>query len=402
MINRIKRDYLISKLRLKFKLKDRKHIKGFNFSFNKSDSSFYSNSAKEYGEKRKQNKLLNEKEINKFMYYLNKLRKERIKIVGKDKNEKKEINENSYNMSNENSFNIDNICKFKMFERKRKEKKDKEKYNTKINKIKIVSLKNSYCKDIEKIFNNIKEKSNNFYKVMAKSNIRQKILEKDDLKNYKFYKDFFNSFTNFKKSTSISNLNQKSLFKYNTPILNLNKTSIDYKNISNKSSDSFYNQIEKIKSPTNSPIKPKIKNLTLLKKYFLNRSLRPSTSTTIIKKEKEKKISILKKNFVKNKPIYTTNMKYFIENFKKIKDKVNKNKMKSKERHFSTYSNIEKFSKIREDMLMFSLKMKYNNTRFPPEKTKVINKRKILFHKLKDNFDEQIYSNVLSYKNLII
>ena len=225
MINRIKRDYLISKLRLKFKLKDRKHIKGFNFSFNKSDSSFYSNSAKEYGEKRKQNKLLNEKEINKFIYYLNKLRKERIKIVGKDKNEKKEINENSYNMSNENSFNIDNICKFKMFERKRKEKKDKEKYNTKINKIKIVSLKNSYCKDIEKIFNNIKEKSNNFYKVMEKSNIRQKILEKDDLKNYKFYKDFFNSFTNFKKSTSISNLNQKSLFKYNTPILNLNKTS---------------------------------------------------------------------------------------------------------------------------------------------------------------------------------
>jgi hypothetical protein len=289
-----------------------------------------------------------------------------------------------------------------MFERNRKKNKDKEKYNTKINKIKIVSLKNSYCKDIEKIFNNIKEKSNNFYKVMEKSNIRQKILEKDDLKNYKFYKDFFNSFTNFKKSTSISNLNQKSLFKYNTPILNLNKTSIDYKNISNKSSDSFYNQIEKIKSPNNSPIKPKIKNLTLLKKYFLNRSLRPSTSTTIIKKEKEKKISVLKKNFVKNKPIYTTNMKYFIENFKKIKDKVNKNKMKSKERHFSTYSNIEKFSKIREDMLMFSLKMKYNNTRFPPEKTKVINKRKILFHKLKDNFDEQIYSNVLSFKNLII
>ena len=38
-------------------------------------------------------------------------------------------------------------------------------------------------------------------------------------------------------------------------------------------------------------------------------------------------------------------------------------------------------------MLMFRLKMKYINTRFPQDKTKLVNKRKLLFSKLEQNFE---------------
>ena len=94
--------------------------------------------------------------------------------------------------------------------------------------------------------------------------------------------------------------------------------------------------------------------------------------------EKTPESDSVKRDHVINKPIYTTNIKYFISNFKKIKDKIKNDKIKRKEAHLTTYNNIEKYSKIREDMLMLRLKMKYLKTRFPKNKTKIIDKRDLI------------------------
>ena len=95
----------------------------------------------------------------------------------------------------------------------------------------------------------------------------------------------------------------------------------------------------------------------------------------------------MKRTCVINKPIYTSKYKYFLNNFKKIKAKIKVNKIKRKEAHLATFSEIENYSKLREDMLMFRLKMKYIGTKFPPEKIKHINKRKLLIQKLEKNFE---------------
>ena len=92
-----------------------------------------------------------------------------------------------------------------------------------------------------------------------------------------------------------------------------------------------------------------------------------------------------KKNIrVKNLPLYTTKITDLIKEFNRIKNNAKKLKINYKEKHFSTYEEIENIVKIKEDMLMFLLKQKYFNCKFPQKIVKPPNYKKIFVEKMKD------------------
>lgn len=92
-----------------------------------------------------------------------------------------------------------------------------------------------------------------------------------------------------------------------------------------------------------------------------------------------------KKNIkVKNLPLYTTKITDLIKEFNRIKNNSKKLKINYKEKHFSSYEEIENIVKIKEDMLMFLLKQKYFNCKFPQKIVKPPNYKKIFVEKMKD------------------
>ena len=92
-----------------------------------------------------------------------------------------------------------------------------------------------------------------------------------------------------------------------------------------------------------------------------------------------------KKNIkVKNLPIYTTKITDLIKEFNRIKNNSKKLKINYKEKHFSSYEEIENIVKIKEEMLMFLLKQKYFNCKFPQKIIKPPNYKKIFVEKMKD------------------
>ena len=92
-----------------------------------------------------------------------------------------------------------------------------------------------------------------------------------------------------------------------------------------------------------------------------------------------------KKNIkVKNLPLYTTKITDLIKEFNRIKNNSKKLKINYKEKHFSSYEEIENIVKIKEEMLMFLLKQKYFNCKFPQKIIKPPNYKKIFVEKMKD------------------
>lgn len=89
-------------------------------------------------------------------------------------------------------------------------------------------------------------------------------------------------------------------------------------------------------------------------------------------------------NKVQNKPLFTAKIEDFVNAFNKIKLLSERNKIKYKEYHLSTYENIDKFIKIKEDLLMFILKKKYFNSQIPVKGRKRPISRKIFVQNLKE------------------
>ncbi len=90
---------------------------------------------------------------------------------------------------------------------------------------------------------------------------------------------------------------------------------------------------------------------------------------------------------VKNLPLYTTKISDLINEYNRIKKNSKKLKINYKEKHFSTYEEIDNIIKTKEDMLMFLLKQKYFNCRFPQKKIKSINPKIIFLNKMKEYID---------------
>ena len=83
-----------------------------------------------------------------------------------------------------------------------------------------------------------------------------------------------------------------------------------------------------------------------------------------------------------NKPLYVSKISDFIKEFKRIKSASKKVKKRMREEHLTTLDNIEKICKIKEDLLMFVLKMKYFHNSFPPKKVKTKSKKEHFVKKL--------------------
>ena len=87
-------------------------------------------------------------------------------------------------------------------------------------------------------------------------------------------------------------------------------------------------------------------------------------------------------NKVKNKPLYTTKIGDLVREFNRIKSLSKKAKIRMKEKHLTTINKIDKIAKIKEDLLMFNLKLKYFNCAFPKKNQKIIPKKQIISKKV--------------------
>ena len=85
--------------------------------------------------------------------------------------------------------------------------------------------------------------------------------------------------------------------------------------------------------------------------------------------------------------MYTTKIGDLIKEYNRIKKNSKKLKINYKERHFSTYEEIDNIIKTKEDMLMFLLKQKYFNCKFPQKKVKVSNHKKVFYNRMKECVD---------------
>ena len=418
-----KSDILIAKLKLRSKLEDRKRIKGYSFSHEKKEKRYQSSTSRQFRKERQFRKALNEKEINNLRYYLFQVQK---KIKNIEKNQKN--NEETFKYINPNNKKESTFIKeLKKYHRKKKDNVDVRSNNINLNE-------NSNSENINKILTDIKNMSFNFYKAVNDINIRDKILEKKDNGSIGFFKEFFDKVKQIRNTYSAKEIRKKSSntfkcsknhLKHNTSLsnrtsnLNLYYSLLLHKRINPKISDESENSTNINIIDKTSIYNYKNNNTNYLNNIFHNKTglnnissditynkhntFRPSSNNILKTKSK---IGLKKniKNFVINKPIYTSNYKYFVTNFKKIQAKIKENKIKRKEGHLTSYSNIDNYSKIREDMLMFKLKMKYLNTRFPQKKNKPIDKKKLLVNKFEQNFVKSekkfdfLNFNIESYK----
>ena len=92
-------------------------------------------------------------------------------------------------------------------------------------------------------------------------------------------------------------------------------------------------------------------------------------------------------NKVINKPFYTTKIGDLVKEYNRIKRVSNKSRIRMRERCLTTVNDINKIVKIKEDLLMFNLKLKYFNCTFQNKKIKTIPKNKIIRNKVVNCFE---------------
>ena len=139
------------------------------------------------------------------------------------------------------------------------------------------------------------------------------------------------------------------------------------------------------------------KNLSLKRnlirpKSCININFKNKNEMNWIKYDKNKirnNSCIRKKSYlkVKNLPLYTTKIGDLVKEYNRIKKNSRKLKLNYKEKHFSTYEEIDNIIKTKEDMLMFLLKQKYFNCKFPQKVIKAPNPKILFLKRMKEDVD---------------
>ena len=83
----------------------------------------------------------------------------------------------------------------------------------------------------------------------------------------------------------------------------------------------------------------------------------------------------------------TTKIADLINEYNRIKNNSKKLRINYKEKHFSTYDEIDNIVQTKEDMLMFLLKQKYFNCKFPQKNVKNPNPKLVFLNKVKESID---------------
>jgi len=259
---------------------------------------------------------------------------------------------------------------------------------------------NSYNKNRKSIEHNISEDSiiknkfnrQSFHFNKSKENrIMNNIREIHNMKkDIKIFNAFLPNLVDNNSSSSIINNNcskniQKENDNSNILIEDKNKSINDYSTInkqddnSNLENKGFTTMLKSNNCKFRSLKRPKscmdIKSKRYLSGVYYNFN-NNNNKGSFIKNKKNIK--------VKNLPLYTTKITDLIKEFNRIKNNSKKLKINYKEKHFSSYEDIENIIKIKEEMLMFLLKQKYFNCKFPKKIIKPPNYKKIFMEKMKD------------------
>ena len=255
--------------------------------------------------------------------------------------------------------------------------KDMDEYNENIYN-KLVGVLNLSRKKLKKKINNSKRKV-----------ISLDIKKIDEIKKNKDKKYLINSnsYYDLENKTSIienvsTNLNSEKQ-KYN----NLYNNSYDTSNDKNKN---IYSDNRVSKLDNNNELNIKIKERPLSHSRNIQKiNFLYNISSNNTNNKRTFKSAFKKSPFkLKNKPLYTTKIDDIMKDFYRIKKMSNNTKMRYKETHLLTYKEIDKIIKVKEDLLFFLLKKKYNEHLFPKQNIKKKkNKRNLFIQKLKDNID---------------
>ena len=294
--------------------------------------------------------------------------------------------------------------------KKYKEKIEKEKEKQKIETpelhfSKISQLLGDYFKSQKQIISDEKKIKNEFRKFNR---------PKRNLSDISLIKGKVNSFSNININDTLNELEQK-LNNYSKSL-----SQHKYKNLTNsKNKLSLYKQNSNFSSylNLNNEKKEKIKKENALKfsrnSNFLSTNNINETSLStniknknqIIKKsnslvnESAQKIFSSKNKLTKtkiiNRPFYTSNIKYFISQFQRIKNETLKSRYIHKKYHLISYSEIDKIMDNIEEMKMNKLKQKYLETKFPHKKITKNYTIKDFQIKLKNAFTK--YDNIKNY-----
>ena len=281
-------------------------------------------------------------------------------------------------------------------------------------------IKNSQSKIKKVLYNNIKYKksdSNISSKILinGNNNINDLIdVERNITSNFgnhekiKNLKSFSNKHINYKNKLIKNLTNESNIYnnykssKYVSTELSINTNKINSNSFNSKSSQKKASKNINTNYFNDNKTKKIYKsNFLLNKKSKLNNMRILSGMSTITKANNKSNYyntisncnnhyesqTKRKKNKVIYKPIYTANIRDFVNNYNRIK-KINKeNKIKRKENHLSKYADIEKAFDLKEDMLMFLLKDKYINSQFPKNYIKKPNKRKAFIKNLTEKIE---------------
>jgi len=262
------------------------------------------------------------------------------------------------------------------------------------------SAKKSTSLDI-KSFDNIEKLKNKEYKIRVNTSvnknlddIQNKINNIDNLvektktiNNYSEGRKYINIYNNYKEREKEKNKN-------NTLYSNKTKNESKYIfNTTNNSASKYNNEDDKI---INNKFKKRAFSHSRNRNFYLNQNLNSDSSNNnntifntnkIMNKTPVRSAFKRSSNKVKNLPLYTTTIEDILNEYDRIKRKSKLTKIHYRETHLMTYREIDDVVKIKEDLLVFLLKQKFFNNKFPLKKTKIPNKRKIFIKKLKDNVD---------------
>ena len=142
-------------------------------------------------------------------------------------------------------------------------------------------------------------------------------------------------------------------------------------------------------------------SLTMMSSYSTksNTNRAVNGNVNVLKKNKVSDSTYKKCNSkVVNKPLYTTNVAYFIKEMERIKSSVANERKRYKKNGVISEECVDKVMNVRKDMKMLKLRMKYLNTKFPEKKEEEVHKESRMRKMLEDNIDKLDVLMLVLYK----
>ena len=142
-------------------------------------------------------------------------------------------------------------------------------------------------------------------------------------------------------------------------------------------------------------------SLTMMSSYSTksNTNRAVNGNVNVLKKNKVSDSTYKKCNSkVVNKPLYTTNVSYFIKEMERIKSSIANERKRYKKNGVISEECVDKVMNVRKDMKMLKLRMKYLNTKFPEKKEEEVHKESRMRKILEDNIDKLDVLMLVLYK----